>query len=90
MFAPGNHDVGLDSGAYASVDVTPSGPFYMVYFPQHTVATVDKDTGLSVDSLPELKDRKTYHHHRVGKLLFMMLDSGMAETYDGQMLDWMN
>lgn len=83
--AIGNHDAGLDSLNGKNLKVTTDGPFYMVFFPQHS--SINQTIGV-----PALEERKSYHYHKFGKILLFNLDSGyfvyVGDEEDKQTL-WM-
>jgi len=84
MFAVGNHDVGVDSLSGKEVRTTPEGPLYMVYFPQHSRV----ENGTVIGGVPSLAERKSFHYHKLGKLLLVNLDSGLVSHYVGEQDEW--
>jgi len=86
VFAVGNHDVGVDSLSGRSVKTTPQGPYYMVYFPQHSPVGPN---GTLLARVPTLEERKSYHYHTFGKMLFLALDSGLVTGYVGEQEKWL-
>jgi len=86
IYAIGNHDAGLDEINYrGGLKITNKGPFYMVYFPQHS-KTLGNHTILH--QVPGLDERKSYHYHKLGKVIMFVLDSGYITDVSEQAL-WM-
>lgn len=88
IYALGNHDAGIDEINYrGGVKITEEGPFYMTYFPQHShLSTRTKNAILP--QVPNFEERKSYHYHKLGKMLLFVLDSGYYSDFKEQAL-WM-
>lgn len=67
----GNHDVGYNALADVKIDFDDVDdlPYYFLYNPQHT-------TGAEQDSVPEPKERRSYHLHILGPSVHANIDSG--------------
>jgi len=83
LFSVGNHDVGLNplSGRNLKIDI--KGPLYMIFFPQNTVTKIDGEQK-QIKKIPELHERKSYHYHKLGKVISFNLDSGYLTYYAEQ------
>ena len=82
----GNHDVGQDSQSYRNVTVSPAGPPYFTYFPQH----FPRDSqGNIIYDVPEFADRRSYFYHHLGNAVMLSLDSAYVVSMDGEQLDWL-
>jgi len=74
ILSVGNHDVGYDPNPKYSIVKDESGPFYFLYFPQHT-------TGNMSDLIPNPPQRQSNHYHVLGNALFISLDTGYDKSY---------
>jgi hypothetical protein len=72
----GNHDVGHDALGehYTEKDIS-TIPYFFLYNPQQL------NTG---EKMATVMERSSYHAHRVGSSLHLILDSGYIKTYDEQ------
>lgn len=84
LFSIGNHDLGLNPLSQRNLSQTAEGPLYHVFFPQNTVPGLDQN-GNPISKVPALPDRRSYHYHKLGKLVHLNLDSGYVTYFNEQM-----
>lgn len=79
--AVGNHDVGLNELPGINITVSLAGPKYHTYFPQH----FDRNpaTFEIIKRTPFVQDRRTVFYHEVGNSVYLSLDSGYLQTFEG-------
>jgi len=87
IYSLGNHDAGIDEmNRRGGLEITEKGPFYMTYFPQHS--RLSSRTKAILPEVPTFEERKSYHYHKIGKMLLFTLDSGYYSDLKEQAL-WM-
>lgn len=82
LFSVGNHDVGLNPLSGRVLPNNEKGPLYNVFFPQHTV-DINSPAG-TIKGVPALEERKSYHYHKIGKMIHFNLDNGYVSSFDEQ------
>lgn len=82
LFSYGNHDFGLNALPERGIPIGPSGPGAMMYFPMHL------STESEAPAVPLVTDRRSYHYHKLGKIVLFNLDSGYLADYNGKQLDF--
>mmetsp|Transcript_27168 Transcript_27168/g.24047 ORF Transcript_27168/g.24047 Transcript_27168/m.24047 type:complete len:238 (+) Transcript_27168:1215-1928(+) len=80
IFGVGNHDLGVVSSQNINIPHDSIQPAFKHYFPQNLVN----------DSIPLLKDRKSYFKHKFGDdLLLISLDTGYEKYLDTEQVEFM-
>jgi len=75
IYAPGNHDFGIHTFKFNEVPHNKHQPGFKHFLPQST----------HNNSVPDLKNRKSYNGHRIGNtLLILSLDNGYIERMEGE------
>ena len=83
LFSIGNHDVGLNPLSNRDLKIDLEGPLYMIFFPQHTVKDTNNEQK-QINKVPDINERKSYHYHTFGKILFYNLDTGYLTYFAEQ------
>jgi len=77
VLAIGNHDIGLNPQSSNEVPGGSTGPLHTIYFPQHLSFDTEK-------KIPSLEERRTYHYHTIGEMIFAVMDTGYAIPIQNQ------
>jgi len=83
VYGYGNHDFGLNALPNKVIPINRRGPAALMYFPMH----LSKRT--ASPAVPVVEERLSYHYHRFGKILFLILDSGYIADYNGPQLGFL-